>query len=726
MAHSNANGILRAMIDARDAAIDLDDAALLRAFAERREQPAFAELVRRHGPMVLGVCRRVAGPSADDAFQASFLVLARKAAGIRDPHLLAHWLHGVAVRVARRAKRTADRRRRREVPMANLPDRGEPTREIQSDLLPAIDAELLALPEWYRLPIVLCDLQGLSRSEAAARLGIPEGTLSSRLANGRQKLADRLAKRGIAPALALAFLADAARAAVPYELFEMTVQTAMAELLGGAAPSAVTQLASEGISTMGKFALAGLLVSLSALGVLMGTAPAEEKKAPPATPAVAEKRAEEKAEGTTYGKPRMTSVVDMNGIPKKLHWGGNEKDPILFVEELSRNTLVDANPDKPPRVVTSSAILFLQPGRDKSDKLFEPGSSSKLSAVSMNEKVFITSRIDRRGINAVHQIAFFANSQNSGNEYVYRRSILLGDDSGDFIQFTPDDQKLWNSYTEPDDLGKPARSGLRLLDAKTGDVLTTHDAIDGLIQSIHFDGDCRLAVARISKDGKDRVVCWNLETGKVVWSPTPPKLYGPSTATLSHDGKFAAVAYRIEEWKNFIMGRDANSFTKPNEYADWIETKKQLDAIPTTLIHVVATATGKTVNEIALKKMELVDELALSPDGRLLVCNGIAYSINPKPKNTAGNGSNRQTTPENPRDPFAQVWDSESTKSIYRWNGGALFAFDPRAKNGAVLAIAEALPDSFGRRPAGYPPRAGEPQGRIGIWKFVPAANRKD
>ena len=183
------------------------DAELLARFAESRDDAAFAELVRRHGPAVLAVCRRLTRHphDADDAFQAAFLVLARKAEAVRRGEPLAAWLHGVAVRAARNAAaRTA---RRREVLVAAVPDVPERTAEpFDADAARAVVEEVGRLPDPLRAAVVLCELEGRSRRAAAGELGIAEGTLSSRLAGARRRLARRLAARGFGPA-ALAALA---------------------------------------------------------------------------------------------------------------------------------------------------------------------------------------------------------------------------------------------------------------------------------------------------------------------------------------------------------------------------------------------------------------------------------------------------------------------------------------------------------------------------------------
>jgi RNA polymerase sigma factor (sigma-70 family) len=195
------------------------DAELLARFVYSRDEAAFAELVRRHGPKVRATYRRSLGdtPDADDAFQAVFLVLARKAAALRDPALLAPWLHTVAVRTARRAKALAVRRLAHERPVTVMPDPADDLPDDASDWLPILDEELQRLPEKYRAPLVLCELLGVSRADAARRLGLPEGTLSSRLARGRDLLRGRLVRRGAsvtAVGLAMVFTSGA-NAAVP-------------------------------------------------------------------------------------------------------------------------------------------------------------------------------------------------------------------------------------------------------------------------------------------------------------------------------------------------------------------------------------------------------------------------------------------------------------------------------------------------------------------------------
>ena len=205
------------------------DGALLDRFLAEGNEPAFEALVARHGPMVRGVCKRllVNPHDADDAFQATFLVLVRKAKQLRDPDRLGPWLYGVARRVATKARtRTA---RHRHEPLVDVCSREE-SRAEWLDVMPILDAELGRLPAKHREVLILCLLNGASPEEAACQLGCPVGTVKSRLARAREALRDRLTTRGIAPAVALAVLSSSDAFASPVSPI---LTRATLELLGG-------------------------------------------------------------------------------------------------------------------------------------------------------------------------------------------------------------------------------------------------------------------------------------------------------------------------------------------------------------------------------------------------------------------------------------------------------------------------------------------------------------
>jgi RNA polymerase sigma factor (sigma-70 family) len=218
----------------------LTDGQLLGEYLSRRDEAAIAALVRRHGPMVWGVCRRILHNhhDAEDAFQTTFLVLVRKAASIASRELLANWLYGVAHQTALKARATAAKRKGRERQATEMPEPAATQQDPWRDLQPLLDEELSRLPDKYRSVIVLCDLEGKTRKEAARQLGCPEGTVAGRLARARIMLAKRLTRRGVAlsgAALAAVLSQQAASAGVPTSVVVSTIKAASLLAAGKAA-----------------------------------------------------------------------------------------------------------------------------------------------------------------------------------------------------------------------------------------------------------------------------------------------------------------------------------------------------------------------------------------------------------------------------------------------------------------------------------------------------------
>jgi RNA polymerase sigma factor (sigma-70 family) len=216
------------------------DGELLARFVRSRDEDALAALVRRHASMVWGVCRRLLNHhDAEDAFQATFLVLVRKAAAV-PRQAIANWLYGVARQTVVRVRATAAKRRRRETQVVNLP---EPTvaEGCNADLPAVVDEELSRLPGHYRGVVVLCDLEGMTRKAAARQLGIPEGSVASRLARARALLAKRLNQRGVvfSGSVGAVLSAGVAVASAPPALVASTINAASLLAAGQAATGAI-------------------------------------------------------------------------------------------------------------------------------------------------------------------------------------------------------------------------------------------------------------------------------------------------------------------------------------------------------------------------------------------------------------------------------------------------------------------------------------------------------
>lgn len=248
----------------------LTDEQLLEQFLARRGEDAelaFAVVVERHGPMVLRVCRRIlADPhDAEDAFQVTFLVLARKARSIARRGLLANWLYGVAARTAREVRKGVIRRRAREAQMRERLRTDAAPDGPDDELRAALDEELCRLPDSFRAPVVLCDLEGKSHKEAAAILGWPVGTVSSRLVRGRERLRGRLCRRGLDPSAADAPM-EPVPTVVPPALVAATARAAARLAAGatiaGVAPAHLATIAEGVLKTM-------LIAKLTSKGIVI-------------------------------------------------------------------------------------------------------------------------------------------------------------------------------------------------------------------------------------------------------------------------------------------------------------------------------------------------------------------------------------------------------------------------------------------------------------------------
>jgi RNA polymerase sigma factor (sigma-70 family) len=323
MSQSVLRDLFRFLRRANAAAADEDpsDGALLARFLLQRDEAAFERLVERHGPMVLGVCQRVAGErhAAEDAFQATFLVLARRAGSIRNQASVGSWLYGIAQRIARRARVQAALRRERERRAAAMRTDEALDEPTWQELRRVLDEEMGRLSETYRAAVVLCYLEGKSHARAAQELGWPRRTLTNRLARALELLRGRLVRRGItlsAGALLAALTEKAAAATVP-ALLVLPLVRAAAEVAAGQAPEAgslstqVITLAEEAMKTTiwikGK-----LVLLLLALGLAVGAGVAGYDawvgQAPPEQPAPV-------LQGDSAKKAAPGPAKDLHGDP---------------------------------------------------------------------------------------------------------------------------------------------------------------------------------------------------------------------------------------------------------------------------------------------------------------------------------------------------------------------------------------------------------------------------
>ncbi|HEY7157355.1 MAG TPA: sigma-70 family RNA polymerase sigma factor [Gemmataceae bacterium] len=329
---------------------DVEDAQLLRRFLAQRDESAFTAIVQRYGAMVWALCVRRLGetPEAEDAFQATFLVLVRKAQALRDPEPLGPWLYGVAYRTALKLRGRRARLAARETALPEQTAEERPE-QIWSDLRPILDEEVNRLPTKYRQPVLLCYLQGLSSEEAARRLGCAKGTIFSRLSRARDLLRRRLSKRGVgvpAGALAAVLTDNAVRSAPPAILCASTIRTSLLFAAGTTSPALSAPLAAlvEGVlrsmflSKVKFVAIVLLTLGLfgSGAGFVAHRTSAEQPgskpvPAPILPAAVADKAKEKEPEAKPKPKANEAFAVAQLDTPSRLkEWRDKLNQPVEF------------------------------------------------------------------------------------------------------------------------------------------------------------------------------------------------------------------------------------------------------------------------------------------------------------------------------------------------------------------------------------------------------------
>jgi RNA polymerase sigma factor (sigma-70 family) len=513
----------------------MTDGQLLECFVARRDEAAFAALVRRHGPMVLGVCRRVLhhAQDAEDAFQAAFLVLARKAASIRQRELLGNWLYGVAYRTALDARSAAVRRQGRERQVSAMPEPvADDGADVWRDLRPLLDQELNRLPDKYRVPVVLCDLEGRTRRHVARQLGIPEGTLSGRLTTARRILARRLARHGLA--LSTAVLTEAlgrgAAAGVPAELIASTVRIAT-RVAGAAVVSArVAALAEGAVRAMlvTKLKTATALLLLVGLVVGAGLLAHPPSTAEPPAGKTAEKppaALREVQDRVSVGPPRVLKLDDRG---RRVVWSPDGKTLVVVTK-------------------VEKAIFGFQYNRK--------GSAIELWDVERGERRQFLARDPDGGL-AFQQVVFSADGKRIAatvSEEVRKPDVCLirlvvkvWDARTAALKHTlgEDDSNLVCLALSPDGkrvaAGDPRNKTVTLWNAETGKLERTLATGETQPWSVAFAPDGKtLVVGGQPKDHPGEATLWDVETGKA--KQTLKANGWVNSVVFSPDGKVVAV-----------------------------------------------------------------------------------------------------------------------------------------------------------------------------------------
>jgi RNA polymerase sigma factor (sigma-70 family) len=627
---------LRRLAGARENA-ELTDRHLLERYIHRRDEAAFAALVQRHGGMVWDVCRRVLADvqDADDAFQATFLVLIHKAASLRQRESLAGFLQGVAWRLARRLKADAVRRQYKEG-RAEVERIVDPVGEAERrDLRTMLDEELDRLPEKYRAPLVLCYLEGLSYAEAARRLGWRDGTVCGRLARGREMLRRRLSRRGLALSGAALLATLAEPAAAPAASVAVVLRTAALFALGqsaGVVSVSVATLARGVLHTM----TVTKLKSIAALAVVLGVF----------------------AAGAGLGAHR---VLTARGPQRERDRSPAERRPEQPQKEQAAHTDLYGDP-LPPEVVARLGTVRFRHGENVFALAFSPDGARLLSADWYGARLWDAAsgreirRIGPRFPTSLQSVALTPDGKTAALAERHQGTIEIWDVvSGKFLRRfrngEDNNDRFCDVKLSPSDkvLASLADKIIRLWDPATGAKLRQWAASEETVHGFVFSPDGKTLIS----GGDDRIIrFWDTATGKEVRRIADhPGMV--SRLALSPDGKIlASLGATRHEFKN--ANSTVISWNADNKIHLWnVTTGKKLHQLE-------AAGPARKKNERADFHPQAISNFVFAPDSKTLVTGG--------------------------QDRTVRVWDVEMGRELRRWESlwVTSFAFSP---DGKILAI---------------------------------------
>ncbi|HEY7313767.1 MAG TPA: sigma-70 family RNA polymerase sigma factor, partial [Gemmataceae bacterium] len=591
-----------------------DDCELLGRFARTRDDDAFALLMRRHGPMVLGLARRIAGDGqiAEDVFQAAFLLLARKVHTIRCPESLSCWLHGVAHRLALQARRSQAHRREKEA-HARRSSPPTPLDELTArEFLTVLDEELQKLPERYRAPLILCCLEGLSQEEAAKRLGCSAGAVKGRLERGRNQLRLRLVKRGLMlPAVfgGTLLIADSARA-VPSALIQST-QNAVKNGIG-ATPAAIA-LAQEAmrstiVNRLKALGAAAVLLAVTGGGVgIMGMgAPAarEQPTSGKAVPAVADRR-----DAGPTEKPAKDKERDDDPLPPKavMRLGTLRRRAVGATLAVSADgkSIIDVRGSRNIRIwdaVTGELRQMRQ----------LPGES--LGAVVLSKD----GRWMARTANAPNRLEIWDVQLGQKARELTIKGIRKAAGIGP-TAFSADAKRIAAVCAAPWDYsGKGRDYFVRVWDLADGKEIfgtEVHCNASSDVLALAPDGKRLLASFTSSDTG---LYCWDIATGKKLWQY---KEFGAPTSVLfRRDGKILSPALGPKTL-DLATGKMEKIAGQPS-----IEWDRHLTLTPDGRTLLISTANGVIVWDLVHGKelrtlLGAGEEVVVTPDGKAAITN---------------------------------------------------------------------------------------------------------